>query len=254
MSQAELQGKVALVTGASSGIGYAAAILLARAGANVAITYLHNQRGAEECAAEMKSCGVKTLMLQADFGETGQVAQTVKDVRDRLGPIDVLINNAGSLIKRARLLEITEKDWDAVIDLNLKSVFFCCQAVAREMMQRRSGVIVNVSSIAGRNGGGPGAMHYASAKAAVIALTKGLARELAAYNIRVNAVAPGVIDTPYHKNFSTPELIENFVKSIPLARMGTSEEVAQAILFLTTAASTYITGETIEINGGMMML
>src|SRR2546426_1324086 len=141
MSQAELQGKVGLVTGASSGIGYAAAILLARAGANVAVTYLHNQPGAEQCAAEMKSCAVRTLTLQADFGETAQVAKTVKDVRDRLGPIDILINNAGSLIKRARLLEITEKDWDAVIDLNLKSVFFCCQAVAREMMPRRSGVI-----------------------------------------------------------------------------------------------------------------
>ncbi len=250
----ELNGKVALVTGASSGIGYATALLLARAGADVAVTYLHNQPGAEQCAAEMKKCGVEALAVQSDLSETAHVKKTVEEVRSRLGPIDILVNNAGSLVKRARLLEVTEKDWDAVIDLNLKSVFFCCQAVAREMMQRRSGVIVNVSSVAGRNGGGPGAMHYASAKAAVIALTKGLARELAAYNIRVNAVAPGVIDTPYHKNFSTPELIESFIKTIPLSRMGTSEEVAHSILFLATDASTYITGETIEINGGMMML
>ncbi|HEY2931690.1 MAG TPA: 3-oxoacyl-ACP reductase family protein [Acidobacteriota bacterium] len=249
-----LKGKTALVTGASSGIGFATAHLLAAAGANVAITYLNNNSGAEKCIQSMSRQNVETLAIRADLSDPKQVRTVVGQVRDGLGPIDILINNAGSLVKRRRLLEISEQDWDVVMNLNLKSVFLCCQAVAAGMMERRSGVIVNVSSIAGRNGGALGSTHYAAAKGAVITLTKGIAKELAPFNIRVNAVSPGVIDTPFHEMFSTPEAMENYVKMIPLSRIGTSEEVARAIFFLASEASSYIAGETLEINGGMLML
>ena len=140
------------------------------------------------------------------------------------------------------------------MNLNLKSAFLLSQAVAGSMIEQKTGSIVNVSSIAGRNGGGPGALHYATAKGGLISFTKGLAKELAPYGVRVNAVAPGVIDTPYHERFTTPEMMQAFIKSIPVGRVGTSDEVAQAILFLASDAASYLCGETLEINGGQLML
>jgi NAD(P)-dependent dehydrogenase (short-subunit alcohol dehydrogenase family) len=170
------------------------------------------------------------------------------------GPIDILVNNAGSLVERQRLAQITEERWDEIMNLNLKSAMLFSQMVAPSMIERRTGAIINLVSIAGRNGGGPGATAYATAKGALITMTKGMARELAPMGVRVNAVSPGVIDTPFHEVFSTPEMIKNFVAGIPMGRVGTSMECATTIAFLASDAASYIAGETIEVNGGQLML
>ena len=163
------------------------------------------------------------------------------------------MNNAGSLVERLKILELTEGRWDEVINLNLKSAFLCCRAVAASMMERKAGVVINVSSIAGRNGGALGSIHYSTAKGGLITFTKGLAKELAPFGVRVNAVSPGVIDTRYHEQFSTPEMMKTYAGMIPLGRVGTPAEVAKVICFLASDAAGYLAGETIEINGGMFM-
>jgi 3-oxoacyl-[acyl-carrier protein] reductase len=178
----------------------------------------------------------------------------VQRINNELGPIDILVNNAGSLVQRLNILDLNEAVWDEVLDLNLKSAFLCSKAVAASMMNRRSGSIVNVSSIAGRNGGALGSIHYSTAKGGLITFTKGLAKELAPYGVRVNAVSPGVVDTPYHKQFSTAEMMKAYVGMIPQGRIGDPNEVATVIAFLASGASSYLSGETIEINGGMLML
>ena len=250
----DLSNKVALVTGASSGIGHAAAILLAEQGASVAINYKSNAEGANNAAAAITAAGGKAIVIQADVTKSADIKMMVERTTNELGAIDILINNAGSLVERMKLMEMTEERWDDVMNLNLKSVLFCTQAVAASMIERKSGVIVNLTSIAGRNGGGPGAMHYATAKGGLITLTKGLAKELAPYGIRVNSVAPGVIDTPFHEVFSTAEMIKNFIAGIPMGRLGTPEETAKVIVFLASDAANYVCGETIEVNGGQLML
>jgi len=171
-----------------------------------------------------------------------------------LGPIDILVNNAGSLVERMRILEITPERWDEIQNLNLKSAVLCAQAVAASMIERKMGAIINVVSIAGRNGGGLGAGAYSAAKGGLIAFTKSLAKELAPHGVRVNAISPGVIDTPFHQVFSTPEMMRTFVAAIPLGRVGTPTECATTIAFLASEAASYIAGETIEVNGGQLML
>lgn len=250
----DLTGKVALVTGASSGIGHATAVALAELGAAVAINYHRNEAGAEDARAKVSELGARAVRIRADVTRSDEVRAMIERTFTELGPVDILVNNAGSLIERLRLLELTEERWDDVFDLNLKSAFLCTQAVAAAMIERKTGTIINVASVAGRNGGGPGATHYAAAKAGMIAMTKGFAKELAPSGVRLNAVAPGIIDTPYHEQFSTPEMMKAFVGTIPLGRVGTSEEVARVIAFLASDAASYLTGETIEINGGMLML
>ena len=250
----DLTGKVALITGASSGIGRASAEMFAACGAAVAINYHRNEAGAEGARAKITEAGGRAVTLQADVTRTEDIRALVKRTNDELGPIDILVNNAGSLIERLKILELTEERWDEVINLNLKSAFLCSQAVAASMMERKTGTIINVVSVAGRNGGALGSIHYSTAKGGLITMTKGLAKELAPYGVRVNAVSPGVIDTPYHEQFSTPEAMKAFVNMIPLGRVGTSEEVAQVITFLASDAASYLCGETIEINGGMLML
>src|SRR5437667_2226274 len=210
----DLSGKVALITGASSGIGAATAEVFAELGAKVAIGYHSNQKGAESVRG-------KALAIQADVRKASGIRTLVETTVRELGPIDILVNNAGSLVERLRLREITAEKWDNIFDLNLKSALLCSQAVVQSMIDRKSGAIVNVVSIAGRNGGGPGAGPYAAAKGALITFTKSMAKELAPYGIRVNGISPGVIDTPFHQVFSTPEAIKNFVSMIPLGRIGT---------------------------------
>jgi NAD(P)-dependent dehydrogenase (short-subunit alcohol dehydrogenase family) len=249
----DLSGKVALITGAGSGIGRGAAIALAGAGAVVGINYHRNEAGAEETKRKIVAAGGRAITIQADVTKSSDARRMVEEAVAAFGPVDILVNNAGSLVERLRLLELTEARWDEVIDLNLKSAFLCAQAVAASMIQRKSGAIVNVASIAGRNGGALGSIHYSTAKGGMITMTKGLAKELAPHGIRVNAVSPGVIDTPFHEQFSTPEAIRNFVNNIPLGRVGAPEEVARTILFLASEASSYLVGETIEVNGGMLM-
>ena len=249
----DLNGKVALVTGASSGIGRAAAKALAANGARVAINFHRNKVGAEATRKEIVATGGSAIAAQADVMQVHDVESLVERTVTELGPIDILVNNAGSLVERLRILELTEERWDEVIDLNLKSAFLCCRAVAASMMERKTGAIVNVSSIAGRTGGALGSIHYSTAKGGLITFTKGLAKELAPFGVRVNAVSPGVIDTRFHEEFSSPEMMKGYVAAIPQGRVGTPEEVAEVICFLASDAASYLAGETIEINGGMFM-
>jgi 3-oxoacyl-[acyl-carrier protein] reductase len=248
-----LTGRVALVTGASSGIGAATALALARAGAHVAVGYWGNEAGAGDVAADIAKAGGTAVALKADVRRVSETRSLVERTEAALGPIDILVNNAGSLIQRARLADLTEEIWDDVQTLNLKSAVFCAQAVVGSMVARRRGSIINIVSIAGHTGGGPGAGAYAAAKAGLTAFTKSLAKELAPQGVRVNAVAPGVIATPFHDRFSTPEMLSAFVGTIPLGRLGTSEECAGVVAFLASDAASYIVGETIDVNGGQLM-
>lgn len=266
----DFSGKVVLVTGASSGIGRATAEYFGRCGASVAVSYLKNQAGAEAAVAAINAnapgdaiagssgtavgVGVtRALAVQADVVHNSEIARMVKEVEEGLGPIDILVNNAGSLVERLKTMELTEERWDEVMALNAKSAFFAAQAVVPKMLEKGSGVIINVTSIAGRNGGAPGSIHYSSAKAALLTMTKGLAKEYASQGIRVNAVSPGVIDTPYHETFTTAETMQVLRNTIPMGREGRSEEVASVIAFLASDAASYLCGETIEINGGLLM-
>jgi 3-oxoacyl-[acyl-carrier protein] reductase len=254
MNKQDLSGRVAIVTGASTGIGRWSAIALAECGAAVAINYHRNQAGAEETRRIIEEASGRAIIIQADVSLKKGATAVVEEARAKLGPIDVLVNNAGDLIQRCSLLDFTEEIWDRVINLNFKSVLLCSQAVMPEMMERNRGTIINVGSIAGHHGGGPGAAVYAAAKAGVMCLTKGLAKELAPFGVRVNGVAPGVIETPFHERMSTPELLQQFVKAIPLGRLGTAEECGRVIAFLASDAASYINGEMIEINGGQLMV
>ena len=249
----ELQGKAALVTGASRGIGAAAAIALARQGVTrLTLQYNLNRQGAEATIAAVRSEGAEADAIQADLGDIAGVRGFLEAIRGR--EFDILVNNAGSLVKRARLPEFTEELYDRVMTLNLKSAWMIAHAVAPAMIARGSGIIVNVSSIAGRNGGGPGATIYSAAKAAVTAMTKGMAKELAPLGVRVNAVSPGTVDNYFHEQFSTREILDNVVKATPAGRLGSNEELADAIVFLASRASRFIYGQTIEVNGGMLMV
>jgi 3-oxoacyl-[acyl-carrier protein] reductase len=250
----DLTGKVALITGASSGIGAATAMVFADLGAKVAIGYHGNHAGAENARQEIEKAGGKAIAVRADVRKSAEIRTLIEAVTTEFGPIDILVNNAGSLVERQRILEVTEERWNDIMALNLTSAVLCSQAVAASMIQRKSGAIINIVSIAGRNGGGPGAGAYATAKGGLITFTKSLAKELAPHGVRVNAVSPGVIDTPFHEVFSTPEMIRNFVAGIPMGRTGTSSECATAIAFLASNAASYIAGETIEVNGGQLML
>jgi 3-oxoacyl-[acyl-carrier protein] reductase len=249
----DLTGTVALVTGASSGIGAATAAVLADLGARVAIGYHNNQKGADETRDRIVATGGTAIAIRSDVRRPAEIRALVNRTATELGPIDILVNNAGSLIARLTLLDVTEAHLDEVFAVNLKSAVLASQAVAPSMIERRRGSIVNVVSIAGHNGGGPGAGSYASSKAALTCYTKSMAKELAPHGVRVNAVAPGVIDTPFHEVFSTPDMLRTFVSAIPLGRLGTSQECATVIAFLASSAASYIIGETIEINGGQLM-
>jgi 3-oxoacyl-[acyl-carrier protein] reductase len=250
----DLKGKVALVSGASSGIGAATARVLAASGARVVLGYFQNEKGAKSTAATIAQGGGTALAVKSDVRTAAGCLGLVNAAVEAFGPIDILVNNAGSLVKRQKILELTEESWDDVMNLNLKSAFLCTQAVAKSMMERKTGNIINVGSIAGRNGGSAGAGAYATAKAGVAAVTKNMAKEFAPANVRVNCISPGVIDTPFHEVFSTPEMIKSFVAGIPQGRVGTADEVAQVVAFLVSTAASYITGQTIEINGGQFML
>ncbi len=267
----DFTGKVVLVTGGSSGIGRATAEFFGRCGASVAVSYLKNQAGAEAAVSNIWSNGSglsangggagvavgvateRAIAIQADVINTDEIRDMVREVEGRLGPVDILVNNAGSLVERLKTMELTEERWDEVMNLNARSAFFCAQQIIPKMLEKGSGVIVNVTSIAGRNGGAPGSIHYSSAKAALLTMTKGLAKEYASQGIRVNAVSPGVIDTPYHETFTTPETMQNLRNSIPMGREGRPDEVASVIAFLASDAASYLCGETIEINGGLLM-
>jgi 3-oxoacyl-[acyl-carrier protein] reductase len=248
----QLIGKTALVTGASRGIGAATAIALANQGASrLVLHYNSYQLGIDAVATAIKSAGAEAVAIQADLATGSGIESLLHHLKTTGAGIDILVNNAGSLVKRAKLDEYTPELFDRVMTLNVKSAWFIAQAVAPHMIAQNSGFIVNVSSIAARNGGGVGATVYASAKAAVSAMTKGMMKELAPHGIRVNAVSPGTVDNNFHAQFSTRQILDSVVAATPSGALGTNEEVADTIVFLCSPAARYIHGQTIEVNGGM---
>ena len=250
----EFKDRTALVTGASRGIGAATAMALARAGcARVLVHYNSNSEGAERAAEEIGLLGAEAVVLQGDLSNEAGIRAFTEVLEGQPGTIDFLVNNAGSLVKRAKLAECTYELFDEVMDLNVKSMFFLTQAVANRMAER-GGAIVNISSIAARTGGGSGAAVYAAAKAAVSALTKGLAKELAPSGIRVNAVSPGTVDNDFHARFSTREMLASVAATTPQGRLSTNEEMADVIVFLLSEAARNIIGQTIEVNGGAYLV
>jgi 3-oxoacyl-[acyl-carrier protein] reductase len=246
--------RVALVTGAGGGIGRAAALELGRRGATVAVNYRRSRDGARRVADEIRASGGEADIFEADVTCAGQVRALVGAVESRYGRIDVLVNNAGDLVERRPLADVDEELMRHVMDVNVTSTVLCCQAVAPGMAARRAGAIVNMSSLAAHNGGGPGAFLYAAAKAAVIALTKGIAKELAPHGIRVNCVSPGLIGaTEFHGRFTAPDAFAAAERTVPLGRAGAPDEVARVIAFLAGDDASYLVGETVEVNGGMFM-
>jgi 3-oxoacyl-[acyl-carrier protein] reductase len=248
----DLTGKVALVTGAEAGIGRATALALAERGADIAVHYYCSEPGPSSVAGEIASFGRRALVFQADLTRREEAARTVCAAEAAFGRIDILVNNAGGLVGRCPLVQMTEEFFHKVMDVNVLTAFLCTQAVAPGMIARKSGAIVNLTSLAAHNGGGPGASVYAASKAAVLALTKAWARELAPHGIRVNAVSPGLIGgTPFHSTFTKPEVFEATVRTIPLGRAGVPLDVARVIAFLAGEDAGYLAGETVEVNGGM---
>jgi 3-oxoacyl-[acyl-carrier protein] reductase len=247
---ASLEGKKALVTGASRGIGRAIAIALAEAGADVAINYAGSAAAAAETAAAVEALGRKALLAQADVGKPDAFEQMVGQVLESFGSLDILVNNAG-ITRDNLMMRMKEEDFDQVIETNLKGVFNGIKAVSRQMMKQRSGRIINISSVVGAIGNA-GQANYAAAKAGVIGLTKSAARELASRGITVNCVAPGFIETDMTDKL--PEDIKSqMFGQIPLARFGQAAEVASVVRFLASDAASYMTGQTIHVDGGMYM-
>jgi 3-oxoacyl-[acyl-carrier protein] reductase len=243
-----LSGQIALVTGASRGIGRATAIALAEAGADVALNNQRSREAAESLADQLCSRGVKTMPVQGDVADAGQAAAMVEMVEEGLGQVSILVNNAG-VTRDGLVIRLSNEDFDTVIATSLRGAFLLIKAVARGMMKARSGVIINVSSVIGRRGN-PGQANYAAAKAGLIGMTKSLARELGPRGIRVNAVAPGYIITDMTADL--PESMkEQILKNTPLGRLGTPEEVASVIAFLASPAAAFITGAVIPIDGGL---
>lgn len=245
--------KTALVTGASRGIGAATAVALARQGVGRVIVHYNSfQEGAESTLAAIRAAGADGVAAQADLGSIEGIHSLAARLKNEAPAVDILVNNAGSLVRRASLVEFPEELFDEVMNLNVKSAWFTAQAVAPHMIRLGSGSIVNVSSIAARNGGGPGATVYAAAKAAVSTMTKGMAKELGPKGIRVNAVSPGTVDNHFHEMFSTRAVLDSVAQMTPAGRLSTNEDVADVIIFLCSDAARYVHGQTIEVNGGLL--
>lgn len=245
-----LRKKTALITGASRGIGRAIALELGKHGANIAVNYAGNEKKAQEVVDELLQLGVKAFKIQADVSNESNVKEMIKEVIKQFGGLDILVNNAG-VTKDNLLMRMKEAEFDQVINTNLKGVFLCTKAVTRQMMKQKAGRIVNVASIVGVSGN-PGQANYVAAKAGVIGLTKTTAKELASRNILVNAVAPGFISTDM-TDALTEEQRDEMLSMIPLAKLGTPEDVARVVRFLASSDANYITGQTIHIDGGMVM-
>lgn len=245
-----LDGKVALVTGASRGIGRAIALRLAGAGAKIAINYAGSTAKAEAVKAEIEQNGGEAILVQADVSDSASVDAMVAKVVENFGQIDILVNNAG-ITRDGLMMRMKDEDFDAVIDTNLKGVFYCTKAVSKLMMKKRSGRIVNMASVVGLMGNA-GQTNYAAAKAGVVGFSKSAAKELASRGITVNMVAPGFIATDMTAAM-TDKAKEVTLQGIPLKRMGEAEDVANAVLFLVSDNASYITGQTINVDGGMVM-
>lgn len=245
-----LKGKVAVITGASRGIGRAIALRMAENGADVAIIFSSNEAAAESVCKEAEKYGVKAKTYKCNAADFGEVKKVCGDILEDLGEVDILVNNAG-IIKDTLLLRMTEEDFDAVIDVNLKGAFNFTKQLSRSLMKSRAGRIINISSVSGIMGN-PGQANYSAAKAGMLGLTKTVAREFAGKNVTCNAIAPGFIETDMTASLS--QTAKDFAdNSIPLKRMGTPNEVANAAVFLASEMASYITGEVIRVDGGLCM-
>jgi len=245
-----LEDKVAVVTGASRGIGRAIALELARRGANVIVNYNRSAEAAAEVVATIEERGGRAIAFQADVGDFDQAAALIKAAKENFDRIDILVNNAGTTRDQLLML-LKEEDWDIVLRTNLKSVFNCCKAAARPMMRQRSGRIISISSVSGIAGQG-GQTNYAASKAGIIGFTKSLAKELGPRNVTVNAIAPGFVLTDLTTDLSD-DLKEEAITATPLRRMGEPEEIAYAVAFLASDEAAFITGEILTVDGGLVM-
>lgn len=246
--------KVVLVTGASTGIGAAIARAFGEAGARVVVHYNHSEDAARAVAEDIQNSGGEARLVQADVTDPAQIERLVKSTIEHFERIDVLVNNAGALVQREFIADMSDELYRQIMDLNMTSIFQVCRQVIPIMQRQGGGNIINVTSIAARNGGGGGSVMYATSKGAVSTFTRGLAKELAADNIRVNALSPGVILTPFHERFTTPDRMEAMVKTVPMGRAGVPEECVGAVFFFASEVlSGYVTGQILEVNGGQLM-
>jgi len=251
MSSLSLENRVAVVTGASRGIGRAVALELAARGAAVVINYNSSAKRAEEVVAQIEAEGGKAAVFQADVSNFEQAKDLIKFAIDTFGNLDILVNNAG-ITRDGLIMMMKEDDWDAVIDTNLKSTFNCSKAAVRHMMRKRYGRIINIASVAGQMGN-PGQTNYSASKAGQIGFTKSLAREVASRKVTVNAIAPGFVDTEILE--AMPEdTLEAALQLVPLGRLGTPEEIAYAVAFLAGERAAYITGQVLGVDGGTAMM
>ena len=248
-----LQNKVALITGSGSGMGEAAAIKLAIHGTITIVNDIESYPIGKVVKKILKNKG-KALGYRADVCSYSQVENMVRKVVKQYGSIDILVNNAGILRRRKSIEEIDNKEWDHVMKVNVKGVFNCCKAVLGYMKKQRSGKIINISSSAGRSTSELGGAHYTASKAAVLGLTRHIAKEVAPYNINVNSICPGLIDTPMIRKMASQEELGRWRKTIPMNRFGLPEEEADLVLFLASDASSYINGATIDINGASLLI
>ncbi len=250
----DLAGKAVLITGASTGIGAAVAKAFGEQGARVAVHYNSSGEAAVAVAKAITDGGGTAVLIKGDVTDPATASRIVDDAAKALGGLDGLINNAGLMLGRLPFTEITDEHYDAVMDLNARSVFAASRAAIPHLKRAGGGFIINTTSIAARNGGGGGAILYGAAKGVVSTLTRGLAKEFIGAGIRVNAVAPGVIDTPFHDRYSNADQMKAMIGTIPQGRVGTAEECVGAYLFLASPAlSSYIIGQVIEVNGGQLM-
>lgn len=247
----DLTGKVALVTGASRGIGRAIAIALAQSGARVVVNYKGNTVAADEVVASIAAFGGEALAVQADVAQTVEVERLIGQTLEAWGRVDVLVNNAG-ITRDTLLLRMKDDDFDAVLHTNLRSVYLCTRAALKPMLKQRGGSIINISSVVGLTGNA-GQANYAAAKAGIIGFTKATAREVASRNVRVNAVAPGFITTDLTSTLGD-ETLQAITATIPLGKLGSPDDVAPTVCFLASDAAAYITGQTFAVDGGMTMM
>lgn len=249
-----LTNKKTVIFGASSGIGAAVARRFAALGSEVIVHYNGNKTGAEQVVREITDKGGVAHLLAGDVSKADVAERLVNEAAAKLGRLDVVINNAGNMFGRTAIAKASDQQYHDVIDLNVGGVFFACRRASAILQEQKSGTIINTTSVAARTGGGDGAGLYGAAKGFVSTITRVLAKELAPHGVRVNAVAPGVIETDFHRKNSTPEQLAAAVKGIPLGRLGTSEDCVGAFEFLADESmSGYITGQVIEVNGGQLM-
>ena len=251
----DLKGMRALITGSSTGIGAAVATAYAAHGMRVIVHYKSSEAEANAVVAEIRAAGGEAHALKADVSDSAATEDLVGKAAEKLGGLDVLVNNAGALVKRTPIGEVDDAFFDSVVDLNVRSVVMASKAALPHLKQSGHSSVINLSSVAARNGGGPGSSLYASSKAFVLNLTRGMAKEFLPFGIRVNAVSPGVIMTPFHERYSTPQQIEAMRQTIPMGRVGTPQENVGAFLFFASPSmSGYVTGQTLEVNGGQFMV